>query len=297
MKAIGIITDSHSGITQKEAKQRKIQVLPMPFYLGDECCYEGVSLTRQEFLEKLRLGTEVKTSQPSPAEVLRIWDQALQEYEKVLYIPISSGLSGSYATSLMLAQEEPYAGRVLVVDSGRVSALLHRMVLDAQELIEEGYSAEEIRKVLEDSRDKMVIYIGVQTLENLRRGGRITPAAAALGTILNIKPVLQFDVGTLDVFRKCRGFAKTKKTMLEAMRHDLETRFKEWYDRGEISLLAASSAPPEETEKWVGEIKAAFPELEVMCDDLSMGVSCHIGYGGLGIGCSCRPPRPGKRGL
>ncbi len=297
MKAIGIITDSHSGITQKEAKQRKIQVLPMPFYVGDECCYEGVSLTRQEFLEKLRLGTEVKTSQPSPAEVLRIWDQALQEYEKVLYIPISSGLSGSYATSLMLAQEEPYAGRVLVVDSGRVSALLHRMVLDAQELIEEGYSAEEIRKVLEDSRDKMVIYIGVQTLENLRRGGRITPAAAALGTILNIKPVLQFDVGTLDVFRKCRGFAKTKKTMLEAMRHDLETRFKEWYDRGEISLLAASSAPPEETEKWVGEIKAAFPELEVMCDDLSMGVSCHIGYGGLGIGCSCRPPRPGKRGL
>ncbi len=297
MKAIGIITDSHSGITQKEAKQRKIQVLPMPFYVGDECCYEGVSLTRQEFLERLRLGTEVKTSQPSPAEVLRIWDQALQEYEKVLYIPISSGLSGSYATSLMLAQEEPYAGRVLVVDSGRVSALLHRMVLDAQELIEEGYSAEEIRKVLEDSRDKMVIYIGVQTLENLRRGGRITPAAAALGTILNIKPVLQFDVGTLDVFRKCRGFAKTKKTMLEAMRHDLETRFKEWYDRGEISLLAASSAPPEETEKWVGEIKAAFPELEVMCDDLSMGVSCHIGYGGLGIGCSCRPPRPGKRGL
>ena len=297
MKAIGIITGSHSGITQKEAKQRKIQVLPMPFYVGDECCYEGVSLTRQEFLEKLRLGTEVKTSQPSPAEVLRIWDQALQEYEKVLYIPISSGLSGSYATSLMLAQEEPYAGRVLVVDSGRVSALLHRMVLDAQELIEEGYSAEEIRKVLEDSRDKMVIYIGVQTLENLRRGGRITPAAAALGTILNIKPVLQFDVGTLDVFRKCRGFAKTKKTMLEAMRHDLETRFKEWYDRGEISLLAASSAPPEETEKWVGEIKAAFPELEVMCDDLSMGVSCHIGYGGLGIGCSCRPPRPGKRGL
>ncbi len=297
MKAIGIITDSHSGITQKEAKQRKIQVLPMPFYVGDECCYEGVSLTRQEFLEKLRLGTEVKTSQPSPAEVLRIWDQALQEYEKVLYIPISSGLSGSYATSLMLAQEEPYAGRVLVVDSGRASAILHRMVLDAQELIEEGYSAEEIRKVLEDSRDKMVIYIGVQTLENLRRGGRITPAAAALGTILNIKPVLQFDVGTLDVFRKCRGFAKTKKTMLEAMRHDLETRFKEWYDRGEISLLAASSAPPEETEKWVGEIKAAFPELEVMCDDLSMGVSCHIGYGGLGIGCSCRPPRPGKRGL
>ncbi len=292
MKAIGIITDSHSGITQREAKELGLLVLPMPFYVGEECCYEGVSMTREEFLDKLRLGAEVRTSQPSPAEVTGIWDQALLEYEKALYIPISSGLSGSYATARMLAQEEPYAGRILVVDSGRVSALLHRMVLDARELAREGYPAEKIREILEDSRDKMVIYIGVQTLENLRRGGRISPAAAALGNILSIKPVLQFDVGTLDVFKKCRGFAKTKKTMLMAMRHDLETRFKEWYNRGEISLLAASSAPPEETAEWVGEIREEFPGLDVMCDDLSMGVSCHIGYGGLGIGCSCRPQRP-----
>lgn len=291
MKAIGVITDSHSSITQEEAKRLGILVLPMPFTIEDEYCYEGVSMTRQEFLERLHMGARVTTSQPAPTEVMQLWDQALQEYEKVLYIPISSGLSGSYATACTLAQEEPYTGRVLVVDSGRVSALLHRMVLDALELIEEGYSAEDIRRILEDARDKMVIYIGVQTLENLKRGGRITPATAALGTILNIKPVLQFDVGTLDVFKKCRGFVKTKKTMLEAMRHDLETRFKEWYDRGEIYLLAASSAPPEETDAWVQEIRQAFPELEVMCDALSMGVSCHIGYGGLGIGCSCRPRR------
>lgn len=291
MKAIGIITDSHSSITQSEAERLGIRVLPMPFYIGEKCCYEGVSLTRPEFLELLRSGAELTTSQPSPAEVVQLWDQALEEYEKILYIPISSGLSGSYATALMLAQEEPYVGRVLVVDSGRVSTLLHRMVLDARELIQEGYPAEEIRRVLERDRDKMVIYIGVQTLENLRRGGRITPATAALGTILNIRPVLQFDVGTLDMFKKCRGFARTKKTMLEAMRHDLETRFQEWYRRGEIYLLAASSAPPQETEEWIEEIREAFPDLEVMCDDLSMGVSCHIGYGGLGIGCSCRPRR------
>lgn len=291
MKAIGIITDSHSSITQSEAENLGIRVLPMPFYIGEKCCYEGVSLTRPEFLELLRSGAELTTSQPSPAEVVQLWDQALEEYEKILYIPISSGLSGSYATALMLAQEEPYVGRVLVVDSGRVSTLLHRMVLDAHELIEEGYPAEEIRRVLERDRDKMVIYIGVQTLENLKRGGRITPATAALGTILNIKPVLQFDVGTLDMFKKCRGFARTKRTMLEAMRHDLETRFQEWYRRGEIYLLAASSAPPQETEEWIEEIREAFPDLEVMCDDLSMGVSCHIGYGGLGIGCSCRPGR------
>lgn len=291
MKTIGIITDSHSSITQEEAKQLGIMVLPMPFTIEEKNYYEGISLTRQEFLEKLHSGAIVSTSQPAPTEVMALWDRALEEYEKVLYIPISSGLSGSYATAIIMAQEEPYAGRILVVDSGRVSALLHRMVLDARELIEEGYCAEDIREILEESRDKMVIYIGVQTLENLKRGGRITPAAAALGTVLNIKPVLQFDVGTLDVFKKCRGFAKTKKTMLEAMRHDLQTRFQEWYNRGEIYLLAASSAPFEETKEWVKEIQEAFPDLDVLCDALSMGVSCHIGYGGLGIGCSCRPKR------
>lgn len=291
MKAIGIITDSHSSITQKEAKRLGILVLPMPFTIEGESYYEGVSLTRQEFLERLHSGAIVSTSQPAPTEVMALWDRALEEYEKVLYIPISSGLSGSYETAMIMAQEEPYAGRVLVVDSGRVSTLLHRMVLDALELVEEGYCAEDIREILEQSRDKMVIYIGVQTLENLKRGGRITPAAAALGTVLNIKPVLQFDVGTLDVYKKCRGFAKTKKTMLEAMKQDLTTRFREWYDKGEIYLLAASSAPVEETKEWLREIQEAFPELAVMCDALSMGVSCHIGYGGLGIGCSCRPKR------
>ncbi len=294
MKKIGIITDSHSSITQDEAERLGIWVLPMPFYIGEQCCYEGVSLTRQEFFQKLDSGVDISTSQPSPAEVMSLWDRALEEWEKVLYIPISSGLSGSYATALSLAQEEPYAKRVLVVDSGRVSTLLHRMVMDALELAKEGYLAEEIRDILEKSRDKMVIYIGVQTLEHLKRGGRITPAAAALGTILNIKPVLQFDVGTLDVYKKCRGFAKTKKTMLDAMAHDLKTRFKPWYDKGEVYLLAASSAPKEDTEQWTREIQEAFPEMEVMCDDLSLGVSCHIGYGGLGIGCSCRPGRPGE---
>lgn len=294
MKAIGIVTDSHSSITRDEAERLGVWVLPMPFYIGDECFYEGLSLTRQEFFEKLDSGAEISTSQPSPADVMGLWDQALKECEKILYIPISSGLSGSYATALALAEDEPYAGRVLVVDSGRVSALLHRMVLDGIELIEEGYSAEEIRDILEESRDKMVIYIGVQTLEHLKRGGRITPATAALGTILNIKPVLQFDVGTLDMYKKCRGFVKTKKTMLEAMGHDLETRFKPWYENGQIYLLAASSAPEEETREWVREIQEAFPGMEVMCDDLSLGVSCHIGYGGLGIGCSCRPTRRGK---
>lgn len=292
MKPIGIVTDSHSSISQQMAKELGIMVLPMPFYIGENCFYENISLSREEFFKRLDSGATITTSQPSPADVMSIWDQALSEYEQILYIPISSGLSGSCSTALTLAQNEPYENRVFVVDNGRVSTPLHRSILDALELISEGYSASQIKDILEEARDKMVIYVGVQTLEHLKRGGRITPATAALGAVLNIKPVLKFDVGTLDTFKKCRGFAKAKKTMLEAMEHDLQTKFKEWYDRGEVYLLAASSAPEEETREWIREINEAFPGMDVMCDDLSLGVSCHIGYGGLGIGCSCRPRRP-----
>lgn len=295
MKPIGIITDSHSGITQKQAEELGIYVLPMPFYIDGTCYYENITLSREEFFEQLDSGAEITTSQPSPADVMNLWDKALEDCEKVLYIPISSGLSGSCSTAAALAEEEPYEGRVLVVDNGRVSTPLRRSILDALELIQEGYSAEEIKQILEESRDKMVIYVGVETLEHLKRGGRITPATAALGTILNIKPVLKFDVGTLDTFKKCRGFLKVKKTMIEAMHHDLETTFKDAYEKGEVYLLAASSASKEDTDEWVKEIKEAFPGMEVLCDDLSLGVSCHIGHGGLGIGCSCRPKRPLKK--
>lgn len=294
MKATGVVTDSHSGIKQAEAEKRGILVLPMPFYFDEECYYEDITLSREEFFQKLESGKRVSTSQPAPSEVMKLWDRALEQYEQILYIPISSGLSGSCSAASVLAQEEPYAGRVFVVDNGRVSTPLHRSVLDALELIEEGYSAAQIKEILEEFRDKMVIYIGVETLEYLKRGGRITPATALLGTVLNIKPVLKFDVGTLDTFQKCRGFAKARKTMIEAMRNDLNTTFKEWYEKGEVYLLAASSASQAVTEEWVAEIKEAFPDMEVMCDDLSLGVSCHIGYGGLGIGCSCRPRRPSR---
>lgn len=292
MRPIGIITDSHSSITQAQAEELGILVLPMPFEIGDEQFFEDVTLTREQFFQKLDSGARISTSQPSLADVMAIWDKALERYEQALYIPISSGLSGSCATASAMAQEDPYTGRILVVDNGRVSTPLHRSILDALELIQEGYTAGQIKEILEEARDKMVIYVGVQTLKHLKNGGRITPATAALGTILNIKPVLKFDVGTLDTFKKCRGFTKAKKTMLEAIRHDLDTRFKAWYDKGEVYLLAASSSSKEDTDQWVREIREAFPDLDVMCDDLSLGVSCHIGYGGLGIGISCRPKRP-----
>ena len=170
MRAIGVVTDSHSGIGRKEAEELGIYVLPMPFYIDGQCYYENITLSREEFFEKLDSGADISTSQPSPADVMGLWDRALKEYEKILYIPISSGLSGSCATAAALAREEPYEGRVLVVDNGRVSTPLHRSVLDCLELIGEGYPAETIREILEEARDKMVIYVGVDTLEHLKRG-------------------------------------------------------------------------------------------------------------------------------
>lgn len=294
MRAVGVVTDSHSSITRKEAERLGIWVLPMPFSIGENCYYENITLTREDFFEKLDSGETITTSQPSPADVTKLWDEALKECEKILYLPISSGLSGSCQTARMLAQEEEYKGRVFVVDNGRVSTLLHRSVLDALELIEEGYGAEQIKQILEEYRDKQVIYVGVETLEHLRQGGRISAASAMIGTVLNIKPVLKFDVGTLDVFKKCRGMAKAKKVMLDAMHQDMEGLFRKWADRGELYLMAASSASEEETKRWVEEIGASFPGIEILCDDLSLGVSCHIGRGGLGVGWSCRPARPGK---
>lgn len=291
MKAIGIITDSHSSIEQKKAEELGITVLPMPFSIGGECYYEGVTLSREDFFQKLASGAEITTSQPSPAEVMKAWDKALEVYETILYLPISSGLSGSCETAKILAREEAYENRVFVVDNGRVSTPMHRAVLDALELIEEGYSAAKIKEILEANKMDMVIYIGVETLEYLKRGGRITPAAAALGTVLNVKPVLKLDVGKLDIFKKCRGFAKAKKIMIEAIKQDIEARFAQAYAKGEVTIMAATSAFEEETKAWVKEIEEAFPGMPVLCDYLSLGVSCHIGYGGLGIGCACRPKR------
>lgn len=290
-KGIGVVTDSHSSITQSEAEKLGIRVVPMPFYCGEECYLEDITLSRREFFEQLSGGVSFTTSQPSPESVMQCWDEALEEFETILYIPISSGLSGSCSFAISMAEEEKYAGKVFVVDNGRVSTLLHRSVLDALELIEEGYRVEQVQEMLEAARDKMVIYVGVQTLEHLKRGGRISPATAALGTMLNIHPVLKFDVGTLDTYKKCRGVAKAKKVMIDAIRYDMEHAFRKWYEKGEIYLLAASSAGDETTAEWIAEIQEAFPGMDVMCDDLSLGVSCHIGPGGLGIGCSCRPNR------
>lgn len=231
------------------------------------------------------------TSQPSPEAVMELWREGLKKYDQILYIPMSSGLSGACNTAKVLAEEPEFAGKVLVVDNGRVSTPLHRSVLDALELIKEGCSAEDIKEILEETKDNMSIYIAVETLEFLKKGGRITPATAAIGSLLNIKPVLKLGVGVLETYKKCRGMRKAKREMLDAMKQDLEITFREYYDKGEIYLLAASSADEQTTREWIEEIEEFFPGMEVMCDNLTLGLSCHVGEGGLGIGCSCRPKR------
>ncbi len=289
MKNIGIVTDSHSGISQELAKELGIYVLPMPFYFGEECYYEGINLTREDFFQRISTNETVTTSQPSPADVMQIWHDALKEYKEILYFPISSGLSSSCATAMALAKEEEFENRVYVVDNGRTATPMHRSILDALEMIENGSSACEIKDILEKTKDTMNIYVVVDTLEYLKRGGRITATSASIGTLLNIKPVLSFSTGKLDVVKKVRGIKKAKKIAIEAMKNDLNTKFKEYYDKGEVHLLAASSADADGVASWIEEIKAEFPGMDVMYDDLSLGLCCHIGPNGFGIGCSCYP--------
>ncbi len=289
MHKIGIITDSHSGITQKQAEQMGIYVLPMPFYIEDECFYEGKDLTYEQFMERLKRMDKVSTSQPSPTEVTEIWDRVLEDYDEIVYIPISSGLSGSCATAKMLAEEDPYKGKVFVVDNGTVSALTHQSVLDAQELLGQGLSAEQIMNRLEAAKKRKGIYVTVENLQYLKNGGRVSASTAIVGDLLRVKPVLYFDTGTLDVVAKCRGKKKAKAEMITQVKHLFETEYKKECEEGNMHLLAASSAGAEETAQWVAEIQEAFPGMEVLSDPLACSISCHIGPGGLGIGFSCRP--------
>lgn len=291
MSKIGIATDSHSGITPVMAANLGVCVLPMPFYVEDECFYEEVSITRAEFLEQLNNGKKVSTSQPSPEDVMEFWREGLKEYDELVYIPMSSGLSGSCGTAIMLARDDEFEGKVFVVDNGRISTPLVRAIMDAKEMIEEGFTAFQIKEILEAEKDKMSIYIAVETLEFLQKGGRISAATAALGTVLNIKPILKLGVGLLETYKKSRGMKKAKKEMLEAIQEDLNVTFKEYHDRGEAYLLVATSADEETTNAWIEEVKAAFPGMEVLAGNLSLGICCHTGEGALGVGISCRPCR------
>ena len=284
MSGVAIVTDSNSGITQEEAKRLGIFVLPMPFYIDGELFYEDISLTQEKFYERLTQDADISTSQPSPGDVLDIWEKALEEYDEVVHIPMSSGLSASCSTAMGLAID--YNGRVQVVDNQRISVTQRQSVMDAKMLAEAGKSAAEIKKILTDQKLDSSIYITLDTLKYLKKGGRITPAAAAIGTVLNLKPVLQIQGEKLDAYAKVRGKKQAKRAMLKAMKNDWETRFKEYASDGEMCLQAAYTGNLEEAEEFKKEIQEVFPGMEIHMDPLSLSVACHIGYGALAVACS-----------
>ncbi len=292
MKPIGIVTDSTSSITPAMAQEMGVMVLPMPFYIDGACYYENAGLSREDFFAAQAAEKNITTSQPSPEEVTKFWDKALKEYKRILYFPLSSGLSGSYSTARVLAQEHPYTDRVFVVDAGRVSTLTHQSILDALALMDEGYKAYEIKDIIEKSRSDFSIYIAVEQLDSLRRGGRISATGAALGSLLGIKPVLSLTVGKLDLIQKVRGSKNARKALIAAIQKDLSTRFAAARDKGEVTVMIAGSADEKTTESWINQVKEAFPGMPVLYDDLPLNICAHIGQGGLGIGLSRKPSRP-----
>ena len=284
MEKIAIVTDSNSGITQEEGRRLGVSVLPMPFYINDVMYLEGITLTQEEFYEKLKNDEAISTSQPSPAEVCGLWDNLLKEYDEVVHIPMSSGLSASCETAMALARD--YDGRVQVVDNQRISVTQRQSVLDALILREAGRTAAEIKEKLEEEKMESSIYITLETLKYLKKGGRITPAAAASGTVLNLKPVLQIQGEKLDAYAKVRGKKQAKKVMLKAIREDWEGRFGKYVEAGEMCLQMAYTGNKEEAEEFKEEVQAVFPGADIHMDPLSLSVACHIGHGALAVACS-----------
>lgn len=284
MGKTAVVTDSNSGITQKEADKLGITVLPMPFYLNENLYLEGITLTQEEFYESLKRDEPISTSQPAPADLQKLWDRLLKDWEEIVHIPMSSGLSASCGTATMLAKE--YKGKVQVVDNQRISVTQRQSVLDALYLAEQGKSAAEIKEILEKEKRESSIYITLETLKYLKKGGRITPAAAAIGTVLNLKPVLQIQGDKLDAYAKVRGKKQAKRVMIKAMKEDFENRFKEYASRGEMCLEAAYAGNPGEAQEWKKELEQAFPGYEIHMDPLSLSVACHIGHGALAVACA-----------
>ena len=284
MGKIAIVTDSNSGITQDQAKKMGVHVIPMPFYINETLYLEGVTLTQEEFYERLKNDEPISTSQPSPAEVCGLWDMLLKENDEIVHIPMSSGLSNSCETAMGLARD--YDGKVQVIDNQRISVTQYQSVADALALREAGKSAAEIKEVLEAEKLESSIYITLETLKYLKKGGRITPAAAAIGTVLNLKPVLQIQGEKLDAYAKVRGKKQAKRAMLKAAQEDMQERFAEYKKEGLMCIEGAYTGNPEEAEEFKKEIEAAFPGHEVRMAPLSLSIACHIGYGALAIGCT-----------
>lgn len=284
MAKIAIVTDSNSGITQSKASELGIHVLPMPFMIGDKTYFEDIDLSQEQFYEMLKNGDDISTSQPSPEAVMNLWNELLKEYDEIVHIPMSSGLSGSCQSALMLAQD--YDGKVQVVNNQRISVTQRQSALDAKLLVERGMNAVEIKDFLEADKFNSSIYIMLDTLYYLKKGGRITPAAAAIGTLLRLKPVLQIQGEKLDAFAKARTTNQGKSIMINAIQNDITNRFGGMTEEKGIWLQIAYTYDTEAAMVWKDEVAKAFPGYDIHVDPLSLSVACHIGPGALALACS-----------
>ena len=278
-----IVTDSNSGVSQKEAGQLGIFVLPMPFMIDGETFYEDIDLTQEEFYRKMEAGADISTSQPSPAAVTELWDRLLKEYDEIVHIPMSSGLSSSCQTARVLAED--YEGKVHVVDNHRISVTQRQSALDARDLAARGFDGGKIREILERTAKDSMIYITVDTLKYLKKGGRITPAAAALGTILRIKPILAIDGGKLDAFSKARTMNQARASMISAIQKDLSEHMKDGAAR-ESYLEIAHTNNDELAREFEDQVHELYPNTPIYTDRLSLSIACHIGPGSLALACT-----------
>lgn len=283
MAKIAIVTDSNSGITQEQAKELGIYVLAMPFLINEETYFEDINLTQKEFYTRLANGDDVITSQPSPESVMKLWDSLLKEYDEIVHIPMSSGLSGSCQSAMMLAQD--YDDKVQVVNNQRISVTQRQSALDALTLIQKGMDAKQIKDFLEEDKFNSSIYIMLDTLYYLKKGGRITPAAAALGTLLKLKPVLQIQGEKLDAFAKARTTSQGKSMMINAIRNDMINRFG-GVDKDRIYLQMAYTQNEEAALAFKKEVEAEFPGFDIYMAPLSLSIACHIGPGSLAMACT-----------
>ena len=280
MSKTAIVTDSNSGITQSRGKELGIYVLPMPFFIDGELFLEDISLTQEQFYERLGADSDISTSQPSPGDVMELWEKLLKEYDEIVHIPMSSGLSNSCDTAVSIAEE--YGGRVQVVNNQRISVTQEQSVYDAMTLRDRGMSAREIREVLEREKFQSSIYITVDTLKYLKKGGRVTPAAAAVGTVLNLKPVLQIQGEKLDAFAKARTVKQGKSIMIKQIVDDCRVRFGS--EKGEnIHISMAYTHDLEAAEAFRKEVQAVFPDHDIVLHPLSLSIACHIGPGALAV--------------
>ncbi len=286
MSKIAVATDSNSGITVREAAELGVKVLPMPFMINDELFYEDISLSQDQFYEKLAEGARISTSQPTPYELTEFWNELLKEYDEIVFIPMSSGLSGTCSTATALSMDDEYEGKVHVVNNQRISVTQRQSCLDAMELAERGLSGSEIKDFLEEQKFESSIYIMLDTLEYLKRGGRITPAAAAIGSLFHIKPVLQIQGEKLDAFAKARTTAQGKLTMLNALKNDIQSRFGGTCEDPKIHIAMAYTLNREACEHFKEEAQKMFPNSEIVMAPLSLSVACHIGPGAIAIACS-----------